>query len=88
MTCLDAVEIMRGGEHQGADDRKRAIRRQAQLCVCYRSAQNQQDHAQYSHRDDANAAVAAEPKPEGEDAERQHDDEHLCVQVALGKPGE
>ncbi len=83
----NAVEIMRGSKHQGADNRKGTIRRQAQLGVSHRGAQNQQDHAQNANRDDAKTAVAAKPQPEGKDTERQHNNEHLRVQMPLGEAG-
>ena len=88
MSRANAVEIMRGGKHQCADDCKGTIRGQAQLGVRHRGADNQQGHAQNASGYDAKIAMAAKPEPKGKNTERQHNDEHLQVQVSLGKAGE
>ena len=76
---------MRRGEHQRTDDRECAIGGETEMGMRHGSANDQGQHADYAGADDSEAAVPTETEPQRDDAERQHDDQHLQMQVSLGE---
>ncbi len=75
-------------ENQSTENRHRTIRHQAQLIVRDRRAEHEQQHAENTAHDDSAVVMTAIACTESNHAERQHDNEHLRVQVALAKLGE
>lgn len=76
---------MRGRQHQRTNDRECAVGCQAEMGVGHGGANSQGQHADYAGADDSQAAVPPETEPQRDDAEGQHDDKHLQVQMPLGE---
>ena len=76
---------MRCGQNQRTNDRECPVRRQAQIRVRDRRANNKREHADNTGGYDSTAPVPPETKQQRHRTQRQHNDEHLCMQVAFGK---
>jgi len=76
---------VRSGQHERTNDRKCPVRRQTEMGVCDRCADNERKHAKDAGGYDSEAPVPPEAKPQCHCAQWQHDDEHLCMQVAFGE---
>ena len=73
------------GQHERTDDCEYPVRRQAQIRVRDRCANNEREHSDNSSGYNSTAPVPPETQPQRHRTQWQHNDEHLRMQVTFGE---
>lgn len=80
-----AVPEVRGRENHGAAHGEKAVRNDAQAAVSNRRAGNEQTESRDRGEHDTRIAMPCIPDTDRDDAQRNDEKQHLCVQVAFGE---
>lgn len=85
MSRESIVEVVRRGENQGGTNGHYSIGDQAERTVNYGCAERKEQHADNAPGNYASDMMSAKPERESDDADRQHDEEHLTMKMSLAE---